>query len=643
MTQMRNHLSLSFILLSLALLVLITPLSGLAEAPAVAGHVIIAKGTVNARSAEGEARPLRRRSPFYAGEVLVTGQGSMAQVRFEDGALLSLKPETEFRVDRYRFEAEGGEGDESISTLLKGGFRTITGAIGKQDPDSYKVTTPVATIGVRGTHYEVALTDQLVVAVWEGGVEVRNDQGKIDLGVGGNYNFAAIKSANQPPRGLLKPPPGLEGGVDAEPAPAAQAEDDGSGESDSEASEASSGTSDTDADAADDQDGAGVDTSETDDTTAETAATDQDATATDTQTTTTEDTATVSDSGTTSTDESSLDGAALDSTLADDSTVTLDSSTTTSTATTDATVDTTFTATEPVNTLGDISSGDARLTDTEWKSVTTGGYVGMAITAGPGSKGIRGGRSTSPSLGPVITDVGDVTNVFANPETTPIVEVWRQGTAPNGPTINPANPYGVQWGVWNGNATDPVVVQLDPNDPAKKMLIDKPVFWATAIPALETDIATRAGMVRYDNLLAITGGGSGGMVTAGNVLEQHMDIDFSSGAITGILDLSFQIGASQYQTWIVDYDGQLRGNFVDIKLNGADVSDLDPSLIGTVPETDYSMYTTYWHNVDGSIGGVLVGPKGKGYAGGFDLESQQNPNIHTEGLILMDCANDPNC
>lgn len=641
MLLIRHQLFLSFVVLSLAVLISIVPQQGRAEAPAVAGHVIIAKGKVIARSAGGDTRPLRRRSPFYAGEVLATGQRSMAQVRFEDGALLSLKPDTEFRVDRYRFEAGGGEGDESISTLLKGGFRTITGAIGKQDPDSYKVTTPVATIGVRGTHYEVALTDQLLVAVWEGGIEVKNDQGKIDLGVGGSYNFATIKGANQPPKGLLKPPPGLEGDVGSEPVQASQAPEEDSQESESD--ESSSGTSDSGADASEGQDDVSVDSSETDDTTAETDTTNQDAAAADTQTTTTEDTTSGSDSGTTSTAETSLDGAALDSTLADDSTATLDSTTSTSTTTTDTTVDTTFTATEPVNNLGDISSGDTRLTDAEWVSVTTSGYVGMAITAGPGSKGIRGGRSTAPTLGPVITDVGNETNVFANPETTPIAEVWRQGTAPAGPTVAPANPYGVQWGVWNGSASDPVVVQLDPNDPSRKMLIDKPVFWATAIPALESDIASRSGVIHYDNLLGITGGGSGGMVTASNVLNQHMDIDFSSGAISGVLDLSFQTGPSQYQTWFLDYNGQLRGNFVDIKLNGADVSDLDPSLIGSVPKTDYSMYTTYWHDAVGSIGGALVGPKGKGYAGGFDVESMQNPNIHTEGLILLDCANDVNC
>jgi hypothetical protein len=43
--------------------------------------------------------------------------------------------------------------------LLKGGFRTVSGLIGKADVNAYKVSTPVATIGIRGTDYIVVLCD----------------------------------------------------------------------------------------------------------------------------------------------------------------------------------------------------------------------------------------------------------------------------------------------------------------------------------------------------------------------------------------------------------------------------------------------------------------------------------------------------
>ncbi|HWY23269.1 MAG TPA: hypothetical protein VNX47_00020, partial [Nevskia sp.] len=44
-------------------------------------------------------------------------------------------------------------------SLLKGGFRSISGLIGKLNHDEYRVSTPVATIGIRGTDYLVVICD----------------------------------------------------------------------------------------------------------------------------------------------------------------------------------------------------------------------------------------------------------------------------------------------------------------------------------------------------------------------------------------------------------------------------------------------------------------------------------------------------
>ncbi len=40
-----------------------------------------------------------------------------------------------------------------MCSLLKGGLRTIMGAIGKRKPDACQMRTTVATIGIRGTHF----------------------------------------------------------------------------------------------------------------------------------------------------------------------------------------------------------------------------------------------------------------------------------------------------------------------------------------------------------------------------------------------------------------------------------------------------------------------------------------------------------
>lgn len=168
-----------------------------------AAVVIIATGDFYAVNTQLKKRTLKRRSKVYVGEKLVTGKNARAQVRFIDGAVLSLRPETELKVHKYSYgKSTADEG--SWMTLLKGGFRTITGAIGKK---KYKVTTSMATIGIRGTHYEAVIHDeQLFVALWDGGVTVSNSAGKVDLGLGADYNFGMVQSDTVEPQGQIDPP-----------------------------------------------------------------------------------------------------------------------------------------------------------------------------------------------------------------------------------------------------------------------------------------------------------------------------------------------------------------------------------------------------------------------------------------------------
>ncbi len=54
----------------------------------------------------------------------------------------------------------GGDNDGSALKLVKGGLRALTGAIAKQNPDAYRVDTPVATLGVRGIEFDVRWCDE---------------------------------------------------------------------------------------------------------------------------------------------------------------------------------------------------------------------------------------------------------------------------------------------------------------------------------------------------------------------------------------------------------------------------------------------------------------------------------------------------
>jgi len=152
---------------------------------ASAANVDFSVGSVTAVDAAGAQRPLSRGAEIGNGDTIRTGDGGRAQVRFSDGAMVSLQPQTEFRIDSYQYSGKDDGQEKGFFSLLKGGLRTITGLIGRSNRDNYRVSTSIATIGIRGTEYSAGLNgENLDVATGEGSVIVCNDQGCVILSSG---------------------------------------------------------------------------------------------------------------------------------------------------------------------------------------------------------------------------------------------------------------------------------------------------------------------------------------------------------------------------------------------------------------------------------------------------------------------------
>ena len=141
-----------------------------------------------------------------AGDTIVTGTDGRAQIRFSDGSLVSLQPRSEFRIDDYRFDMAQQRG---FFSLVRGALRTISGAVGKRDPADYRMTTPTATIGIRGTEFLVeetvctpachpGRTAGLRVAVSAGRVVVYNAAGSIEVPAGSATYVADSSQAPMP-------------------------------------------------------------------------------------------------------------------------------------------------------------------------------------------------------------------------------------------------------------------------------------------------------------------------------------------------------------------------------------------------------------------------------------------------------------
>src|SRR3990167_5888782 len=136
-------------LIKLVLCILLAALP-MAESLAAAGKFNFVIGDVRVVGAAGE-RKVERGSEVEASETIVSGKDGIAQLRMGDGAFIAVRPDTELRIDQYRYNGKPDESSSTVLSLVKGTFRAFTGAIASFNKDKFKMKTPGATIGIRGS------------------------------------------------------------------------------------------------------------------------------------------------------------------------------------------------------------------------------------------------------------------------------------------------------------------------------------------------------------------------------------------------------------------------------------------------------------------------------------------------------------
>ena len=118
------------------------------------GKIIMAIGDVSINRS-GQLIPAKKDTVVEVGDAIVTAGTSNAQVKFNDGAIVALRPNTEFKVNEYKFSGKPDGTEKADVSLTRGGVRAVTGAIGRSNRDNLKVNAAVATIGIRGTGFNI--------------------------------------------------------------------------------------------------------------------------------------------------------------------------------------------------------------------------------------------------------------------------------------------------------------------------------------------------------------------------------------------------------------------------------------------------------------------------------------------------------
>lgn len=187
----------------------------IAQAQQAAGRVLVAAGEVSIM--RGVARvAVQRGTEVFSGDTILVGERSNTQILFSDESIIALRPDTTFRVTEYAYIESEPDKHRSAYELVAGGFRTVTGLIGKLKPRNFAVRTPTSTIGIRGTHFSLVECNNncrnpngtlapngTYGGVTDGRISVTNQSGEHVFGADQYFQVASQTSA---PVQLIAPP-----------------------------------------------------------------------------------------------------------------------------------------------------------------------------------------------------------------------------------------------------------------------------------------------------------------------------------------------------------------------------------------------------------------------------------------------------
>ena len=126
-----------------------------AAQPQAVGHVSLVIGVAQVVRADGVREPLRRGSSIMVGDRLETTANGHVHVRFVDNGAVSVRPESVLEVQSYKYDAQNPAVNEVRLRLDQGTSRSISGAATEADKNRFRLNTPIAAIGVRGTDFIV--------------------------------------------------------------------------------------------------------------------------------------------------------------------------------------------------------------------------------------------------------------------------------------------------------------------------------------------------------------------------------------------------------------------------------------------------------------------------------------------------------
>jgi hypothetical protein len=122
---------------------------------------------------------------------------------------VALKSATSLTLNSYKYDAQNAGAGQVVMSLLSGGLRIVTGAVGRTNRPGWSLRTPTATMGIRGTDFLVAVATGDYAQVMDGSISLTTQKGTHVLNAGqtafsaGANLLPATVPASSVPAGLF--------------------------------------------------------------------------------------------------------------------------------------------------------------------------------------------------------------------------------------------------------------------------------------------------------------------------------------------------------------------------------------------------------------------------------------------------------
>ena len=149
----------------------------------VVGEMITVIGMGKIVNPQGE-QAAERGKVVRAGDRIETTAGGHVHVRFVDGALVSIRPLSRLHIEDYR--NSDTQNQAAIKFRLEEGvIRSVTGQWGEAHRDRFRINTPIAAIGIKGTDFILkANSSSTLASVNSGAIVMAPLEGSCASGLG---------------------------------------------------------------------------------------------------------------------------------------------------------------------------------------------------------------------------------------------------------------------------------------------------------------------------------------------------------------------------------------------------------------------------------------------------------------------------